>query len=126
VGALHRNRLITEAPSLALANASSSATQPVSDVPILESLHHRLDSLFGELISAGEPELFDSIEGSLIRTAFKSCGQNQVHTAKVLGISRNILRTHLKHFGIIGFDTGVESSEPSSTTASAASVSAVM
>ncbi|MBV8636132.1 MAG: AAA family ATPase, partial [Burkholderiaceae bacterium] len=62
----------------------------------------RLIDLFGEMIAAGEPELFDSVEESLVRTAFARCGNNQVQTARALGISRNILRTHLKRFGLIG------------------------
>ncbi|MGZ5819041.1 MAG: AAA family ATPase, partial [Burkholderiaceae bacterium] len=55
---------------------------------------------------AGDPNLFESVEESLIRTAFAWCHQNQVQSAKVLGISRNILRTHLKRFNLIGHDQG--------------------
>jgi sigma-54-specific transcriptional regulator len=40
-----------------------------------------------------------------VRTAFGWCHQNQVRTAKALGISRNILRTQLKRFGMIGVDS---------------------
>ncbi|HEX8606243.1 MAG TPA: sigma 54-interacting transcriptional regulator, partial [Pseudoduganella sp.] len=62
----------------------------------------RLDSLLNDLVEAGEPALFDTVEERLIRAAFAACEQNQVHTAKALGISRNVLRTHLKRFGLIG------------------------
>ena len=58
------------------------------------------------MIGQGEPALFDVVEESVIRTAFAWCNQNQVQTAKTLGISRNILRTHLKRFGLIGCDAG--------------------
>ncbi len=37
----------------------------------------------------------------IVRRAFAYCGGNQVHSAKLLGISRNVLRTHLKRFGLI-------------------------
>jgi DNA-binding NtrC family response regulator len=37
-----------------------------------------------------------------VLTAFGHCGSNQVRTAKQLGISRNILRTQLKRFGLLG------------------------
>jgi sigma-54-specific transcriptional regulator len=60
--------------------------------------------LAGELIERGEPTLFDAVEELLIRIAFAWCHQNQVQTAKALGISRNIPRTHLKRFGLIGYD----------------------
>jgi sigma-54 dependent transcriptional regulator len=67
-------------------------------LPLLD----RLDDLLTELVEAGEPALFDTVEERLIRTAFDACEQNQVQTAKALGISRNVLRTHLKRFGLIG------------------------
>jgi len=66
----------------------------------------RLDALIGDLIDRGEASLFDTVEASLFITAFERCHQNQVQTAKALGISRNILRTHLKRAGLIGGDSG--------------------
>jgi sigma-54-specific transcriptional regulator len=62
----------------------------------------RLDGLLNDLVEAGAPALFDTVEERLIRAVFAACEQNQVHTAKALGISRNVLRTHLKRFGLIG------------------------
>jgi sigma-54-specific transcriptional regulator len=62
----------------------------------------RLEALLGELLEAGDAALFDTVEERLIRTAFAACEHNQVQTAKVLGLSRNVLRTHLKRFGLIG------------------------
>ncbi len=64
----------------------------------------RLVALIGELIDSGAPSLFDTVEDTVLRTAFTRCHQNQVQTAKVLGISRNILRTHLKRAGLIRTD----------------------
>jgi len=61
-----------------------------------------LDTMFSDLVDAGEPALFDTVEERLIRTAYTACEQNQVQTARALGISRNVLRTHLKRFGLIG------------------------
>ena len=97
VGALHR---------------SSGAAQRVQNVaPAREpsipsvaerSFSSRLVDLFGEMVAAGEAVLFDSVEETLVRTAYARCNNNQVQTARVLGISRNILRTHLKRFGLIG------------------------
>jgi sigma-54-specific transcriptional regulator len=108
VGALHRNRCIADKMDAAVPVV---VPEPVSDdisvEPVIENLYRRLEGLFSELIEAGDPGLFDSVEESLIRTAFAWCRQNQVQSAKVLGISRNILRTHLKRFGLIGYDAGV-------------------
>ena len=65
----------------------------------------RLGQLFAQLIDAAEPELYEKVEETLLRTAFAHCRQNQVQTARALGISRNILRTQLKRFGMIGAET---------------------
>jgi sigma-54-specific transcriptional regulator len=110
VGALHRNR----ANRIPGRNAEVAAAVPIEEFtavgvanePVPDNLYQRLESLLGELIEAGGPALFDTVEESLIRTAFARCHQNQVQTAKVLGISRNILRTHLKRVGLIGFEQG--------------------
>ncbi|MES2036452.1 MAG: sigma-54 dependent transcriptional regulator [Pseudomonadota bacterium] len=68
------------------------------------SLKDRLQSLIVESMETGDAGVFEFFEQTLIHTAFHFCAQNQVQTAKLLGISRNILRTHLKHHGLIGFD----------------------
>jgi sigma-54-specific transcriptional regulator len=62
----------------------------------------RLESLFGEFLDAGQPALFDLVEQALIGSVFARYRQNQVQTARALGISRNILRAHLKRYGLIG------------------------
>jgi sigma-54-specific transcriptional regulator len=108
VGALHRN--INAAQGAAPAGNRLPADISQQSIPAVkdeENLLIRLERLFGELIDAGESTLFDTVEESLVRAAFSWCRQNQVQTAKVLGISRNILRTHLKRFGLIGLDTNV-------------------
>ena len=62
---------------------------------------HRLAALIAECIKVAQPNLFETVEKTVIHTAFVGCNQNQVQTAKVLGVSRNMLRTHLKRFGFI-------------------------
>ena len=54
------------------------------------------------LLDEDTPEVYERIEQLLFTTAFEYCRENQVRTAKQLGISRNILRTQLKRFGLIG------------------------
>ncbi len=63
-----------------------------------------LENLFEAMIEGGHANLYGHVEEALVRTAFSWCHQNQVQTAKALGISRNILRTQLKRFGMIGAD----------------------
>jgi len=69
----------------------------------------RLAELVNCMIEAELSELFDTVEEGVVRTAFEACNRNQVQTARVLGISRNILRTHLKRFGLIGFEAPLDS-----------------
>ena len=68
----------------------------------------QLAALVNSMIDADQQDLFERAEETVVRTAFDSCNRNQVQTARVLGISRNILRTHLKRFGLIGFEGGAE------------------
>ena len=105
VGALHRNSGAAAQQAMAAAPAPAADTPaPAAQEHTIASLHQRLQALFGELIKADSPGLFDSVEESLIRTVFIHCHQNQVQSARVLGVSRNILRTHLKRVGLIGPD----------------------
>ncbi|CAI0730064.1 Transcriptional regulatory protein ZraR [Serratia entomophila] len=45
--------------------------------------------------------LYQRVLDSLVRNAFDACDGNQLQTAALLGISRNTLRTHLAHLGLI-------------------------
>jgi sigma-54-specific transcriptional regulator len=53
------------------------------------------------LLQEGHQPLFDAVESSLVHAAFSYAGQNQVKTAKVLGITRNMLRTQLQRHGLL-------------------------
>jgi sigma-54-specific transcriptional regulator len=93
-GSLHRSRAIVP----------SAVPAPSHDLPVAAEacLLDRLDALFSDLVNESGPALFDTVEERLIRTVYATCEHNQVQTAKALGISRNVLRTHLKRFGLIG------------------------
>ena len=56
-----------------------------------QALVNALHLLFEE----SDAQMFDRIEETVMRTAFEFCHRNQVQTAKLLGISRNIVRAHL-------------------------------
>jgi sigma-54-specific transcriptional regulator len=113
VGALHRN--MGAGSHSRKADSAPAREQVIADLPPVdaeEGFGVRLARLFNEMMDAGEPTLFDAVEENLVRSAFARCANNQVQTAKVLGISRNILRTHLKRFGLIGGDAnGARSGE---------------
>ncbi len=60
-----------------------------------------LDAHFARLFEQPHPGLFEHVEEVLVKTAFAHCAENQVRTARLLGISRNILRAQLKRFGLL-------------------------
>ena len=55
--------------------------------------------------------LFRDVERRLVEDAFRHCNENQVRTAELLGISRNVIRTLLKRYGLL---TEAEASLPDS------------
>jgi sigma-54 dependent transcriptional regulator len=74
---------------LGLRTAASSPIQP------FEALQDALRALF----EAGRPGLYAEIETAITRTAYEFCHRNQVQTARLLGISRNIVRAKLMQCG---------------------------
>ena len=67
-----------------------------------DSAQARLATLVNSMLEAAQAKLFETVEQALVRTAFERCQRNQARTAKALGLSRNVLRAHLKRFGLIG------------------------
>jgi len=68
-----------------------------SDHPTKPSLEAALRELFEQ----GPPNLFEQIEAAVLKAAFRYCEGNQVRTARLLGMSRNVLRARLIQFGEI-------------------------
>jgi sigma-54 dependent transcriptional regulator len=64
----------------------------------LDALATTIERLFDDR----PKQLLESIESLVIHRALEFCDGNQVHTAKLLGITRNVLRTYLKRFGLLG------------------------
>src|ERR1700727_2870339 len=75
--------------ALGLRTATTDATQP------LKALEDALLQLFED----GRPNLYAEIETAITRTAYEFCDCNQVQTARLLGISRNIVRARLMQCG---------------------------
>jgi len=78
----------------ALAVAVPAAASVDDDEEVLERVFQRL---FDEAPQA----LHARVETALIRAAYRHCHHNQVHTAALLGITRNVLRTHLKRLDLL-------------------------
>ncbi len=60
-----------------------------------------LESALQRLCEQGPPKLYEIIEETVIRTAYEFCEENQVHTARLLDISRNVLRHKLARYGML-------------------------
>jgi sigma-54-specific transcriptional regulator len=63
----------------------------------------RLQQAVWELLARSTPDLHALSERTLIETAYRYCGQNQIQTANALGISRNVLRERLQRLDIIPY-----------------------
>lgn len=60
-----------------------------------------LEQALLNLFETNGKNLFADIEARVVRCAFEYCQHNQLQTAKLLGISRNILRHRLKLYGML-------------------------
>ncbi|PPD41630.1 MAG: sigma-54-dependent Fis family transcriptional regulator [Methylobacter sp.] len=76
---------------------SRSQANPNSEAHSLKALENALAALYEQPTG----NLFDTIEETIIRTAYEHCENNQVQTGRLLGISRNILRHRLKRYGYL-------------------------
>ena len=60
-----------------------------------------LESSLQRLFEQSPPKLFDIIEETVIRSAYQFSEENQVQTARLLDISRNVLRHKLSLYGML-------------------------
>lgn len=75
--------------------SGNDTAQPIDHIAL------QLDRLF----AAPPTNLYQQLEDLVVRRAFAFCNSNQVHTARLLGISRNVLRTLLKRYGLISTES---------------------
>ncbi|MBY4866647.1 sigma-54-dependent Fis family transcriptional regulator [Burkholderia sp. Bp9017] len=71
--------------------AATRVTAPANRVPADEALEQALRALFDE----EHEHLFERIEDTVMRVAFDFSHRNQIQAARLLGISRNVLRARL-------------------------------
>ena len=66
---------------------------------------HRLDEVLNQLFNNPdkglESPLYQEIDRTVIRAAYEYCEHNQLRTARLLGISRNIVRDRLIRYGLL-------------------------
>ncbi|MNP23450.1 Nitrogen assimilation regulatory protein [compost metagenome] len=68
-----------------------------------EASNHGVEDLllqaFSRLYEEQPGDLYEKVENALLRSAYHFCHYNQVHTAQLLGLSRNVTRTRLIAIG---------------------------
>ena len=60
-----------------------------------------LEQALTGLLEHGQPDLYTHVEDTLLQTAYTFCHRNQLQTARLLGISRNVLRARLARLGLV-------------------------
>ena len=53
------------------------------------------------LFNGDRSNLYRRIDETVIRTAYEYCEQNQLRTARLLSVSRNIVRDRLVRYGLL-------------------------
>lgn len=82
----------------AVARPGSVAVLPAA---VADGDEEVLERVFERLFDEAPQALHARVESALIRAAYRHCHHNQVHTAALLGITRNVLRTHLKRLDLL-------------------------
>jgi aliphatic sulfonates family ABC transporter substrate-binding protein len=83
---------------LELGNASGSADQ--GSPPGHEQLA-RFEQALIDLLGLGLPDLHGRVEAALLCTTYRYSGQNQLETARLLGLSRHVVRARLIEHGVL-------------------------
>ncbi len=97
--AIHRAILVCPSHCLRPEDFQLSGIRILEPEPIVSMTS--LESALQRLCEQAPPKLFEILEETIIRTAFGFCEENQVQTARLLDISRNVLRHKLGLYGIL-------------------------
>jgi len=97
---IHHAVLVARQDEITPADLNLSRRSFGHDVPATAQ-DASLASYFERLFDEGGPDLFERVSDALIRAALDHCGGTQVQAARLLGISRNVLRAHLARMGMI-------------------------
>ncbi len=97
---MRHGRIEAQDLHLARLTVDEPATERVTDSGISNSSSALEQALIGIFEGNGK-NLYAEIESRVVRCAFEYCQNNQLQTARLLGISRNILRHRLKLYGML-------------------------
>ncbi|SFZ74532.1 sigma-54 interaction domain-containing protein [Chitinimonas taiwanensis] len=101
---IHFALLVADGASLQIEHLKLNGAAPLAggsandaDIDPLSAIGRQLERLFAE----PSPDLLARIEAQIVQAAFQHSRYNQVRSADLLGISRNVLRTLLKRHGLL-------------------------
>ena len=86
-----------ESEDLRLASPVSALHAAAAPAPI--SAIARLVTALEALFELGDGDVYTRVEETLMHTAYAYCERNQLETARLLGISRNVVRSRLIQYG---------------------------
>ena len=96
---VHHALLVSLGPVVSAADlhlpplATEAAASPPSTGGLAEALQSAVEK--------PPPNLYRTVTDLLVRAAYEQCRHNQVHTAALLGITRNVLRAQLARLSVI-------------------------
>lgn len=76
------------------------ADAPAAEAPSVRE-SERFHAAWQALLASGEAITFEALKLELVLAASESNERNQVRTAKLLTLSRNVVRTYLKKAGVL-------------------------
>jgi sigma-54-specific transcriptional regulator len=96
-------------PAAAAQRPVSAVPEPASALPheelprleVERDVYAELTQHFDTLLARQDVDIYQEVELTLLRTAYARNNDNQVQTARALGLSRNVLRTLLKRHGML-------------------------
>ncbi len=80
---------------------SVSAREASAEPTTSSVIERSLEGILGEIFERGWPDAYERIDSAVISCAYRFCHRNQLQTARLLGISRNVLRARLAKLGYI-------------------------
>ena len=97
---MHRALLVCPGPRLRPADFKLNFDQVIHEHAKRVSTS-QLEAAISELFEKDMGELYDRIDEAVIRSAYTYCHRNQLQTAKLLGVSRNVIRQRLAKYHLL-------------------------
>lgn len=99
--AVHRALLVCPADELRPEDFKLTPMKGPSNNYMEKASSSSLEMVLQELFEKHPAKLYDLLDETVIRAAYEYCEENQVQTARLLDVSRNVLRHRLERYGML-------------------------